>query len=106
MIEEITPCELVQRRESGGAWQILDVRENWEKELAAVPGTTHIPMGEVAERLHELDASLPIAVMCHAGARSMKVAIYLAQNGFDKVVNISGGIDAWAVDVDSSIARY
>jgi len=89
---------------------ILDVREMWECQLASVaPQGCEVlimPMQTVPDRLAELDKTRPIACLCHHGMRSMQVARFLASNGFEQVVNIDGGIDAWSMDNDSSIARY
>lgn len=106
MIEDIAPEEFVRRRESGELWQLLDVRETWEIETAGIDNTINIPMAEIPARIAELDASQAIAVLCHSGGRSARVADYLAQSGFERVANVVGGIDAWSVNVDSSIPRY
>ena len=106
MFDEITPSDLESRRDNGEHWQLLDIREPWEIEIAHVPDSLCIPMSEIPSRLAEVDGAVPVAVMCHSGRRSAKVAAYLAGCGFDRVANVSGGIDAWAVDVDSSLRRY
>lgn len=106
MIEELTPAEFVRRRDSGELWQLLDVRETWEIEIARIDRTIDIPMGEISTRLDELDATQAVAVLCRSGGRSSKVASFLAQQGFHRVANISGGIDAWSLQVDGSIPRY
>ncbi len=106
MIEDMTPCEFIRRRDSGELWALLDVREAWEIVIARIDQTIDIPMAEIPARVAELDASQPVAVFCHSGGRSAQVANFLAQNGFDRVANIVGGIDAWSLDIDSSIARY
>ncbi len=89
---------------------ILDVREPWERQRASVtPANCNlvpIPMMQLQARMGELKHDVPIAVLCHHGVRSLQVARFLAFNGFSKVANISGGIDAWAIDFDSSVARY
>ncbi len=106
MIEDITPSEFNQRRESGELWTLLDVREAWEIGIARIDKTIDIPMGEVPARFAELDARQAIAIICHSGGRSAQVASYLVQSGFDRVANILGGIDAWSLDIDDSIPRY
>lgn len=106
MYDDLTPQEFVRQRVDEPGWQLLDVREGWERDVASVDGTLNIPMGEVAERLTELDADRPIAVLCHSGGRSARIAAFLSQHGFGKVANIAGGIDAWSLQVDDSIARY
>lgn len=89
---------------------LLDVREPFEVALARIapPGcqTVHIPMGVVPPRLNELDPRRPLACLCHHGGRSMQVAMFLKARGFEQVVNVQGGIDAWANEVDPSVARY
>lgn len=102
----MTPTELERLRAAGELWQLLDVREPWEVDLARVDGTRNIPMGELPARLAELDRAQPIAVLCHSGGRSARVAALLAQQGFVRIANVTGGIDAWSVEVDSSIPRY
>jgi rhodanese-related sulfurtransferase len=85
---------------------LLDVREPWEIETAAVAGALCIPMGEVPTRLAELDKDRPVLVMCHHGRRSAQVAFLLERSGFREVINLAGGIDAWSEQVDPGIARY
>lgn len=102
----MSPSEFARRRDNGELWQLLDVREPWEVELAAVDDAIHIPMAQVAVRVKELDAGRPLAVLCHSGGRSARVAHCLDGLGFASVANIAGGIDAWSLDVDPAIARY
>lgn len=104
-IPEITPAEFIARRERGEDLTLLDVREEWELGIASVPGVVHIPMGEVATRIGELDASKETIVLCRSGRRSLEVAKYLQQNGF-RAVNLAGGILAWSRDVDATIPTY
>lgn len=106
MYEDLTPQDWLARLENGELWQLLDVRETWEIEIARVPMSIHIPMNEVPLRLDELDSTRPVAVLCHGGRRSAAVASVLVQSGFVNVVNIEGGIDAWSQEVDNSIPRY
>ncbi|MGB5244915.1 MAG: rhodanese-like domain-containing protein [Woeseia sp.] len=106
MYEDLTPQDWLARRENGEVWQLLDVREAWETQIARVPMSIHIPMNEVPLRLDELDSSRPVAVLCHGGRRSAAVASVLVQAGFVNVVNIEGGIDAWSQEVDNTIPRY
>jgi len=90
---------------------LLDVREPWELQTASVapvPGVrlVGIPMNDIPSRLAELDPDVPVACLCHHGARSQRVAMFLAGNGFVDVANVSGGIDAWAVERDTAVPRY
>lgn len=104
-VAEITPSEFVARRERGDTLTLLDVREDWELGVASVPNVVHIPMGQVADRLQELDRNTEIVVLCRSGRRSLEVAKFLQQNGY-KTVNLAGGILAWSRDVDATIPTY
>lgn len=85
---------------------LLDVREPWEYAQVHVEGSLHIPMGQVPERLPELNSGQAYVVMCHHGSRSLQVATFLASKGFGQVVNLKGGIDAWAAELDPRLSRY
>jgi rhodanese-related sulfurtransferase len=104
-IPEITPAEFVARRDSGADLVLLDVREDWELGVASVPGVVHIPMGQVADRINELDAAKEIVVLCRSGRRSLEVAKFLQQKGF-RTVNLAGGTLAWSRDLDATIPTY
>lgn len=111
MIEQVRPSELPQWIQSHGADTIvLDVRENAELQAASVKPAgfelVHIPMNEIPGRLGQLDPGRAVACLCHHGARSMRVAMFLQANGFDTVANIAGGIDAWSQELDPSVPRY
>lgn len=105
-IPEISPAEVDRLHRSGAQLTLLDVREPWELEICAVDWAKPIPMGEVPQRLAELDREADIVVMCHHGGRSLRVAHYLAQQGFRRVANLAGGIHAWREQVDGSMACY
>jgi rhodanese-related sulfurtransferase len=89
---------------------LLDVREPWELELAplAVNGlrTLAIPMNEVPSRQSELLELQPIVCVCHHGARSAQVVAFLERQGLDAVYNLTGGTDAWSVEIDTAVPRY
>ncbi len=106
MVREISPADFVARRERGEPMVLLDVREAHELAIASVPGILHIPMGEVPERLAELDPAQEIVVLCRSGGRSLQVARFLEARGYPKVANLTGGILAWGRDVDPSLAAY
>ena len=108
-VVEIRPSEFMKRWPSEAerrAVVLLDVREHHELERAALSFATHIPMAQVPARIAELDAEATIVVMCHSGMRSLQVASFLATQGFSNMMNLTGGIDAWAREVDSTIPRY
>jgi rhodanese-related sulfurtransferase len=104
-VAEISPTEFVARREKGESLTLLDVREDWELGVASVPDVVHIPMGEVADRLGELDRGREVVVLCRSGRRSLQVANFLQQNGF-RAVNLAGGILAWSRELDATIPTY
>jgi rhodanese-related sulfurtransferase len=85
---------------------LLDVREKWEWDLVRVDGAQHMPMNEVPQHWQTLPEDAPILVLCHHGVRSNAVAQYLLRNGVEGVYNIRGGIDAWASEVDPTLAKY
>ncbi len=103
---EIKPSELRARLDRGEKLTVLDVREPDELRLARFPGALEIPMNDVPTRLGELDPRAELVVLCHHGMRSAHVAGFLAQRGFARVINLSGGIDAWSCEVDPAVPRY
>lgn len=106
MVTDITPTELQGRLNGPNAPVVLDVRESWERDIASLPGTLHIPINEVPGRLSELDSQEELVVMCRSGGRSMQVAQFLDRQGFRSVANLAGGILAWSRDVDPSVQQY
>jgi len=104
---EITAQELVQRLQQPNPPLLLDVRELWEFETAHVENSLLMPMGDVPSRAHaELDPDEPIVVLCHHGARSLNVTMWLRQQGFEQVQSLAGGIDGWSRAIDPAIPRY
>ena len=114
MVDQIRPSQLstwlTRNASSTDSGVVLDVREPWELQTAAVTpqGFTlvRIPMREVPARVNELDKNQAIACLCHHGVRSLQVANFLAQTGFETVANIAGGIDLWATELDAGVPRY
>ena len=85
---------------------ILDVREPWEHAICSLPDSRLLPMQEIPARWNELPRDCDIVVVCHHGMRSLQVANYLQSAGLNRLYNLSGGIAAWAEDVDPAMARY
>jgi rhodanese-related sulfurtransferase len=85
---------------------LLDVREPWEFQICRIEGSQLIPMGQIPASLRALDPQRETVVICHHGIRSRQVAMYLEHFGFDKVINLAGGVDAWARDVDREMTTY
>jgi rhodanese-related sulfurtransferase len=104
---EITIEAFAKQRQQPNAPLLLDVREPWEFQTASLSNSLLMPMGEVASRAHiELDPDAPIVVMCHHGARSLNVALWLRDQGFTHAQSLSGGIDAWSRSIDPEVPRY
>jgi len=107
MVNELAPRDFIERRAAGHPMTLLDVREDWETALAPVPTeVVHIPMGQIAERLEELDPKQETVVICRSGGRSLQVAHFLESQGFASISNLAGGILAWSRDIDPRIPQY
>lgn len=104
--ESLLPKELARRLAAGERFVLLDVREPEELAICALPGVTHVPLGELAVRHVELDPTAPTVCICHHGRRSAHAAAGLARLGFERLFNLVGGVDRWAVEVDRGMARY
>jgi sulfur-carrier protein adenylyltransferase/sulfurtransferase len=105
-VPELPPPQLKRRLDAGEPLQLLDVREPWECAIASLAGSLNIPLGEIAERWRELDADSEIIVLCKAGSRSRRAALFLSAQGFGRVANLTGGIDAWTREIDPSLSSY
>lgn len=105
---EIKPRDLAaQLNANPSGTVLLDVREPWELATAQIAGSKSIPMGEIPARaFQELDPETHIVTVCHAGVRSLNVAVWLRNQGFEQVQSLSGGIDSWSREVDASVPRY
>ncbi len=104
----ITVTELAQwlKSESDDQPVLLDVREPWEVEIASLPDSLCIPMGQIPERSGEIPDNQPIVCICHHGVRSLQVAVFLSRDKQSDIINLTGGIDAWSRQVDSACATY
>ena len=87
------------------AYNLLDVRENEELQIAHIKPNTHIPMGQIVERIKELKKEELVVVMCHSGVRSARVCHYLSENGYNSK-NLIGGINQWSVEIDQKVPQY
>ncbi len=105
-MQQITPAQLAAELESGERPILLDVREQWEHNNCRIEGSQLMPMQSVPQRVAELDPARRIVCICHHGARSMQVGLFLESKGFADVVNLSGGIAAWARNVDPTMPTY
>ena len=85
---------------------LLDVRQPWEYDICKLDNSVLIPMSTIPANLDKLDKDRETVVICHHGVRSRRVAYFLEQAGFNKVINLRGGVDGWARDVDKAMATY
>lgn len=107
MVQQLTVGEYRQWLDADKSdYVLLDVREPWEVQTCALDGYVNIPMGQIPNRLAELDPEKPVVVVCHHGIRSQRVALFLQQAGFETVFNLRGGVDAWAKEVDPAFPTY
>ena len=107
MVEELTAAQVAEKLKSAGRPVVLlDVREAWERDLAAIEPSLHIPMNDVPTRVEEIPKDREVVVYCHGGTRSAMSAGFLEAHGFSKVANLHGGIDAWSRTVDPKVPRY
>lgn len=102
----MSPSELGEKLENQENFRLIDVREPLEWELARIEAAELLPLSEFAAWHDKLNPAEEIVVMCHHGIRSANVCAYLAQAGFDTIYNLSGGIDAYSIEVDRNIPRY
>jgi sulfur-carrier protein adenylyltransferase/sulfurtransferase len=105
-VKELPPPALARALAGPEPPLVLDVRDDWEWTLGRVEGSVHIPLGELVQRVGELDPQRPTVVLCHHGVRSFQAALWLARRGFVQVANLAGGIDAWSREVDPKVAVY
>lgn len=106
-MEEITATELKQRLDNGDDIQIIDVREDIEVAIARIPNAVHIPLGQVLNRMNEIDPNRETVVHCKMGGRSARAIDALQRSGFQgKLANLKDGIIGWSNDVDPTVPKY
>jgi rhodanese-related sulfurtransferase len=108
MVAQISVTDVKAKLDAGEAVLLLDVRQPEEYELAHLAGCKLIPLGELPSRVGEVEAGTdqPIIVYCHHGVRSLHAAMFLKHQGFTNVSSMSGGIEAWSLQIDPSVRRY
>lgn len=103
----ITPRDLQEMLCNQGAKPVLlDVRDSWEFAICRIEGSRNVPMAQISSVLPELDQHKPTVVICHHGLRSAEVTEIMTRSGFDRVINLEGGIDKWAREVDPDMPTY
>jgi len=105
-VPEITCVDLKKRIDAKKPFVLIDVREPHEFQISRIPGSTLIPLGDVPKRWQEIPSDQEIIIHCKAGVRSAKALIFLQQQGYQNLLNLKGGIDAWSEEVDPSLPRY
>lgn len=103
---EMSVEELATALKGGDLPLIIDVREQWEWEVGHLAGSRHVPLGDLAARIGELDTRREIVTLCHHGMRSLAARELLIGAGFSRVRSLAGGIDRWAEEVDATVGRY
>ena len=108
MPRQIRPEVLAKKLAAGEPVYLLDVREPWEHATSRLPDSTLIPLGELPQRIDEVEppAGAPVVVYCHHGIRSLSGAAILEAKGFPEAYSLAGGIDAWSLLVDPTVPRY
>lgn len=105
-VPAISVSELKRKMDAGEAFELIDVREPFEYEIARIDGARLIPLGEIPDRASGLSREQAIVVHCHSGQRSAQAVRLLQQRGFTSVYNLDGGIDAWSDEIDSTVPKY
>lgn len=106
MIEELTARQVAERLRGPNPPLLVDVREPWEQQTAAIDGAYHVPLGQLPSRIDELPRDRAIVLHCHHGGRSMQAARWLEAQGYSRLANMDGGIDAWSLTVNEAVPRY
>jgi rhodanese-related sulfurtransferase len=108
VVQEIRPQELAAKLRAGEPVYLIDVRQPWEHETAALPDSVLIPLNELPARAAEVapPAGARVVVYCHHGIRSLRGAAFLSRAGLADVASLAGGIDAWSREVDAAVPRY
>lgn len=108
MVRQIQPRDLAEKLAAGEPVLLVDVRQPWEHEAVALPGSILIPLPQLADRAEEIpaDPQTLVVAYCHHGIRSLSAAALLERLGCPHVASLAGGIDAWSTDVDPCLPRY
>lgn len=105
-VPEVAPLELDVELKGTNPPILIDVREDFERNISKLSPDVHVPMNELLSRLGELDPESDLVIYCRTGSRSAAVTAFLLRQGFKKVRNLSTGINGWARDIDPGITQY
>ncbi|HEX7707106.1 MAG TPA: rhodanese-like domain-containing protein [Thermoanaerobaculia bacterium] len=100
---DITPAEVAEKLSKGEALQLIDVREPYEWSAGHIEGAEHVPLAQLPQKLAQLDRDRVTVMICRSGGRSERARQYLRQAGFEQVLNMTGGMQRWAREVDPTI---
>jgi rhodanese-related sulfurtransferase len=103
---QIEPDAVKQMLDRGDAVRLVDIRQAWEHKICRIEGSLLLPMDELPARIGELPKDQPLIIVCHHGMRSFHATMWLRQHGFPQAINLAGGVDAWAEQIDPAMARY
>ncbi len=102
----LSPVEVKVILENKNGMRLIDVREEWEHEIAKIEGSELMPLSNFMSRINELNKDDNLIIYCHRGVRSANVCNFLANQGFKNLINLKGGIEAWSNEVDQSVPKY
>ena len=105
MIEK-EPLQVKELLDSGTDIVLVDVREKWEFEYCHIPNSIHISVTDIPDNFSRLETIKPLILVCHNGRRSRHIGEELIKNGFNNLINLKGGVDQWADDIDKSMPKY
>ena len=105
MIQDLSPKDFKAILDDSNTI-LIDVREDWENDLCKIKGAQLMPMSTIAQTYSQLDIEAHLAVYCHHGVRSLRVIHFLQSQGYENLINLKGGIDAWSNEVDNAVAKY
>jgi rhodanese-related sulfurtransferase len=103
---EKEPLEVKELLDSGTDIVLVDVREKWEFEYCRIPNSIHISVTDIPDNISKLETKKPLILVCHNGRRSRHIGEELIKKGFDNLINLKGGVDQWADDIDMSMPKY
>jgi len=105
-MDDITPQELKELLEKDLPPRMIDVRQDWEHDKCHIEGSVLVPMDQIADNLDSFDSDEGLVIVCHHGMRSAQVAQFLISSGFTNIMNLAGGLDAWAKEIDPEMEQY
>ncbi|HPI38406.1 MAG TPA: rhodanese-like domain-containing protein [Ignavibacteriaceae bacterium] len=106
MIKNLSPFEVNEMIKAGEKLRLIDVREQWERDIVKLEDSYHMPLSDFLKFVKDISLEDKNVVYCHHGSRSLSVCNYLIKNGFKEVINLRGGIHLWSIAVDPALPRY